>query len=178
MYAIFLWGAIGTLLATLNWLIAWCVFGSVLVTLRRIPTEERILTELFGERYLQYCRRVPALGHPWRFLGFDSEMTPAATREYHVIGESEADDAAAQVAAEREAATHGCCCKCCSVRAEIWACFSIDVTSILGLLVEIPGWAPVPAELHAVEMSKRESVKLRTLMGCSVPQDFLYGVSN
>ena len=26
MYAVFLWASIGTLLATLNWLIAWCVF--------------------------------------------------------------------------------------------------------------------------------------------------------
>ena len=55
-------------------------------------------------------------------------------------------------AREREAATHGCCCKCCSLRAEIWVCFVIDLTTILGLAVEIPGWAPVPASLHAVEL--------------------------
>ena len=74
MYAIFLWASIGTLLATLNWLIAWCVFGSVLITLRRIETEERILVELFGGQYLEYRRRVSALGPPWCCLGFDREM--------------------------------------------------------------------------------------------------------
>ena len=74
IYAIFLWAAVGTLLATLNWLIAWCVFGLVLVTFPRIATEERILIELFGEQYLEYRRQVSALGPPWRFLGFDGEM--------------------------------------------------------------------------------------------------------
>ena len=54
--------------------------------------------------------------------------------------------------AERENATHGCCCKCCSLRAEIWVCFAIDITSVLGLLLEIPGWSPIPAKLHAVDM--------------------------
>ena len=167
MYAIFLWAFVGTLLATLNWLVAWCVFGFVVLTLRRVSTEERILTELFGAQYVQYCRRVPALGPPWQFLGFDAEMQMAtssseasdAHREshcYHIIGgESESGDddpAAARVAAEREAARHGCCCQCCSIRAEIWGCFVIDVTSILGLAVEIPGWAPVPAELHATDL--------------------------
>ena len=34
--------------------------------------EERILTGLFGEQYRHYCRRVPALGTPWRFLGYDA----------------------------------------------------------------------------------------------------------
>jgi protein-S-isoprenylcysteine O-methyltransferase Ste14 len=76
MYAVFLWASIGTLLATLNWFIAWCVFGSVLVTLRRIETEERILVELFGGQYLEYRQRVSALGPPWRCLGFDREMRP------------------------------------------------------------------------------------------------------
>lgn len=71
MYAIMLWGSIGTLLATLNWLIAWCVFGSVLVTIRRIETEERILLNLFGDRYLEYRERVSALGPPWSCLGYD-----------------------------------------------------------------------------------------------------------
>ena len=71
MYAVFLWGAISTLLATLNWLIAWCVFGSVMIVLRRIETEERILVGLFGGQYLEYRSRVSALGFPWRCLGFD-----------------------------------------------------------------------------------------------------------
>mmetsp|Transcript_164332 Transcript_164332/g.527000 ORF Transcript_164332/g.527000 Transcript_164332/m.527000 type:complete len:137 (-) Transcript_164332:229-639(-) len=63
---------------------------------------------------------------------------------------AESNDAS-EVAAEREAATHGCCCKWCSLRAEIWMCFVIDITSIIGLLIEIPGWYPVPARLHAVD---------------------------
>lgn len=74
MYAVILWANIGTLLATLNWLIAWCVFGSVVVTLRRIKTEERILVGLFGCQYLEYRQRVSALGPPWCCLGFDREM--------------------------------------------------------------------------------------------------------
>ena len=73
MYAIFLWGFIGTLLATLNWLIAWIVFGTVMMTFARIETEERILVELFGGQYLEYRRRVSALGPPWRCLGYDRE---------------------------------------------------------------------------------------------------------
>ena len=75
MYAVFLWASIGTLLATLNWLIAWCVFGSVLVTFRRIETEERILMELYGSQWLAYRQRVRALGPPWCCLGFDAAST-------------------------------------------------------------------------------------------------------
>ena len=71
MYAIFLWGSIGTLLATLNWLIAWIVSGLVLVTFRRIEAEERILVDLFGAQYLEYRTRVSALGPPWSCLGYD-----------------------------------------------------------------------------------------------------------
>lgn len=70
MYAVLLWATVFTLAATLNWLIAVCV-ASVLVTLRRIETEERILLSLFGERYAAYRRRVSALGPPWGCLGFD-----------------------------------------------------------------------------------------------------------
>ena len=61
-------------------------------------------------------------------------------------------DAEIALCKEREAAKHGCCCKCCSVTAEIWACFLIDLTSVIGLLVEIPHWSAVPASLHAVDM--------------------------
>ena len=87
MYAAFLWAAIGTLLATMNWLIAWCVFGLVPLTLRRIETEERILGELFGGRYLEYRRHVSALGPPWRCLGFDGEVPEAdhERREYSAL---------------------------------------------------------------------------------------------
>ena len=77
MYAVFVWAAIGTLLATLNWLFAWCVSGLVMLTLRRIETEERILIGLFGARYLEYRERVPALGPgPWCCLGFDRGKPP------------------------------------------------------------------------------------------------------
>jgi protein-S-isoprenylcysteine O-methyltransferase Ste14 len=87
MYAVLLWASISTLLATLNWLIAWCLFGAVIVTFRRIETEERILLELYGDQYLEYRQRVSALGPPWWFLGFDQELkspmhgTPVAGQE-------------------------------------------------------------------------------------------------
>lgn len=71
MYAVFLWAVVGTLLATLNWLIAWCVSGFAVMTLHRIKTEEEILINLFGERYLEYCQNVSALGPPWQCLGYD-----------------------------------------------------------------------------------------------------------
>ena len=64
--------------------------------MNRIEAEERILVGLFGARYLDYRRRVSALGPPWCCLGFDQEMQMArgATqnarfremREYHGIG--------------------------------------------------------------------------------------------
>ena len=84
MYAIFLWAALGTFLATLNWLIAWIVIPSVMIMLRRIETEERILVDLFGPQYLEYRRRVSALGPPWRCLGFDRDL-PTRHRSYQVI---------------------------------------------------------------------------------------------
>ena len=83
MYAIFLWGTIFTFVATLNWLITLCV-ASVLMTLRRIETEERILLSLFGERYAEYRSRVSALGPPWGCLGFDRSegSVPQRSAEY------------------------------------------------------------------------------------------------
>ncbi len=62
MYAIFLWAAVGTFAATLNFVISWCVLGLVFITLRRIETEERIMVDLFGEEYIEYRKRVSALG--------------------------------------------------------------------------------------------------------------------
>lgn len=73
MYAVFLWAAIGTLLATLNWLFAWCVSGSVGFVMRRIETEEEILINIFGDQYREYRCKVSALGHPWQCLGYDKE---------------------------------------------------------------------------------------------------------
>ena len=94
IYAVFLWAFVGTLLATLNWLIALCVFGAVLMVLRRIETEERILISLFGSQYTEYRRRVSALGPPWSFLGFDHEMAPEAATHardaYRPLAETEA----------------------------------------------------------------------------------------
>lgn len=75
MYAVFLWASIATLLATLNWVIAWCVSGTVLVTFARIKTEDRILIGLFGECYLEYARHVSALGPPWQCLGYDKQTS-------------------------------------------------------------------------------------------------------
>ena len=74
MYATSLWASIGTLLATLNWVITWCVCGGMIMLLSRIEIEERIMLSLFGERYLDYQRLVSALGPPWSCLGFDKEM--------------------------------------------------------------------------------------------------------
>ncbi len=82
MYAVFLWASIATLLATLNWVIAWCVFGLVIVTLPRIQTEERILVDLFGDRYVEYRRRVSALGPPWQCLGFDKELIATQQQQH------------------------------------------------------------------------------------------------
>ena len=80
MYAVFLWATIASLLATLNWLISLIPFGLFLFSAHRIEAEERILVELFGREYLEYRRRVSALGPPWSCLGFDAEMSGATTQ--------------------------------------------------------------------------------------------------
>ena len=89
IYAVFLWGAVGTLLASLNLVITWCVLGSVVMVLRRIDTEERILVALYGGQYLEYRRCVSALGPPWSCLGFDRDFAEAgdAHREYAMLCE-------------------------------------------------------------------------------------------
>lgn len=74
MYAILLWATVGTLLATLNWLIAWIVLGFAGFTIRRIETEEHIMVELFGDRYKEYRQQVSALGPPWGCLGYDKGL--------------------------------------------------------------------------------------------------------
>jgi len=88
MYAVFLWASIGTLLATLNWLIALPPLGLAIMMLCRIETEERILVELFDSAYLEYRCRVSALGPPWCCLGFDRELPGAATG-YRQFGRAE-----------------------------------------------------------------------------------------
>lgn len=88
MYAVFLWATVCTSVATLNWLVTLCV-GSVLMTLRRIETEERILLSLFGERYAEYRRHVSALGPPWGCLGFDrGEIIAPHSAEYDRCNDS------------------------------------------------------------------------------------------
>lgn len=56
------------------------VFGLVMVIPPRIKTEERILKELFRDRYVAYQHHVSALGLPWQCLGFDGEMM---TTQHH-----------------------------------------------------------------------------------------------
>ena len=70
MYSCFLWANVGTLLATMNWVITPCAMP-VLVTLLAIEKEERLLVERFGNEYVEYSKKVSALGFPWCFLGFD-----------------------------------------------------------------------------------------------------------
>jgi len=82
MYAVFLWAAIASFLATFNWVISWCCFGLAGFTIRRIDVEERILLELFGDQYLEYCRNVPALGPGWSCLGFDKHPSQRISHEH------------------------------------------------------------------------------------------------
>lgn len=79
MYAVFFWAAISSGLATLNWVIALCPFGMFFMVWMRIPTEERILVDLFGNDYIEYRARVPALGMPWGCL--DRCLSTADARE-------------------------------------------------------------------------------------------------
>jgi protein-S-isoprenylcysteine O-methyltransferase Ste14 len=57
LYAIFLWGAVGTLLATWNWVIAWCVSGSVMVENkdRRTHTPKVIWNQIRGLPAASLC---------------------------------------------------------------------------------------------------------------------------
>jgi protein-S-isoprenylcysteine O-methyltransferase Ste14 len=75
MYAVFLWAAVGSACATLNWVIAALFCAMFWMTARRVASEERILVHLFGSEYRAYRRRVSAFGPPWmclsRRLGFD-----------------------------------------------------------------------------------------------------------
>lgn len=93
MYSCFLWANIGTLLATLNWVITLCLVP-VLIPLLAIKTEEQVLIERFGSQYLEYCEEVSALGYPWCCLGFDGnkrEMrhSPDSKLASHKISEQE-----------------------------------------------------------------------------------------
>lgn len=83
MYAVFLWAAIGSALATINWVVALYTFAMFWYTWLRIPTEERILVDLFGDDYCEYCSRVPALGVPWGCL--DRCLPVAQSGELHGV---------------------------------------------------------------------------------------------
>jgi len=75
MYAIFIWAAIGSLLATLNFVITWLFFGLFIMVFFRIKTEEEILINLFGDEYLEYRKSVSALGPGWCCLGFGDKAS-------------------------------------------------------------------------------------------------------
>ena len=82
MYACFLWATLATLIATFNWMITLCVLPPC-VTLLCIKSEERVLKEMFGSEYLEYCQHVSALGVPWCCFFQESEVG---------LGDSVADD--------------------------------------------------------------------------------------
>ena len=53
-------------------------------------------------------------------------------------------------------------------------CFAIDLSSILGLAYEIPGWSPVPASLHAVDMYQTYLV-FSAMSACLILYALYYG---
>mmetsp|Transcript_2107 Transcript_2107/g.5842 ORF Transcript_2107/g.5842 Transcript_2107/m.5842 type:complete len:192 (-) Transcript_2107:65-640(-) len=65
MYAIFVWVLPAVALGTLDWVrtLGWLCW--VLFILRRIPEEEGMMIELFGDEYLEYQQRVGPLGPKW-----------------------------------------------------------------------------------------------------------------
>ena len=64
MYACFLWATVGTLLATLNFVLTLCICP-VLTVMVQIKHEEGVLVELFGREYAEYSQDVSALAFPW-----------------------------------------------------------------------------------------------------------------
>lgn len=78
MYVVFLWFSVAIALATFNWLlvIVWLPF--TFQALARIPREERMMVDQFGEEYLEYRRRVSALGPLCScFKCFEGDLQPA-----------------------------------------------------------------------------------------------------
>ncbi len=53
--AMFLW-AVGLWLTTANWLTALAPIGFALFFILRVPNEERMMVEAFGEEYLEYMK--------------------------------------------------------------------------------------------------------------------------
>lgn len=86
MYAIFLWFGVASSLATLNWLIGLFGFSGFLLAVSRIPCEERILVDLFGDEYKRYQGQVCALGPPWWCFTFGSRSSRAsASADYCLL---------------------------------------------------------------------------------------------
>ena len=66
MYTVFLLhGTLASWCVTLNWGFAVISLAMIIFMVRRIPVEEAILTELFGEEYTEYSKRVGRLGPRW-----------------------------------------------------------------------------------------------------------------
>jgi len=63
----------------MNWVIALGMVPTTVVLLG-LKEEERVLVKIFGEQYLEYQERVPALGFPWGCLGFDRRTTNEGAR--------------------------------------------------------------------------------------------------
>jgi len=64
MYTGFLYHTIPIALLTLNWFItlSWFLLVIYYFLLVRIPVEENILIEIFGQEYITYRKEVPPLG--------------------------------------------------------------------------------------------------------------------
>eukprot|EP00618_Florenciella_parvula_P037648 CAMPEP_0119506774 /NCGR_PEP_ID=MMETSP1344-20130328/26881_1 /TAXON_ID=236787 /ORGANISM="Florenciella parvula, Strain CCMP2471" /LENGTH=141 /DNA_ID=CAMNT_0007543343 /DNA_START=97 /DNA_END=522 /DNA_ORIENTATION=- len=76
--AIVVYGTVAAYLSTLNFVLAAGHFVSCAgIILPRLPQEEGILVDAFGEDYLEYRARVPALG--WGTLWLNRVYQPATT---------------------------------------------------------------------------------------------------
>ena len=66
MYAVFtFYVCLGIPLATLNWLLVLACVPWLALILARIPREEAILGDMFGEEYAAYKNRVGSVGPKW-----------------------------------------------------------------------------------------------------------------
>ena len=78
MYTGMLYHTIPILLLTLNWFITltWLILMVVAFIVIRIPLEEKILVDIFGEEYTEYQKKVPALGPGTHFMtkGINEKM--------------------------------------------------------------------------------------------------------
>jgi protein-S-isoprenylcysteine O-methyltransferase Ste14 len=70
MYAVFFLRPMCVFLITQNWFYALCWLPSVLNSVYRVPREEALLVEQFGEEYVKYRERVGAFW-PWKPFGLD-----------------------------------------------------------------------------------------------------------